>query len=349
MSGSSVIRLVALGNGVWLDEIRRTGQQPIRDVPGGSVTFATVGARLFVPDEPRSIGLVFHAGADFPPDVIELFRSWGVTLDLKHVKAPSARGVVFYDEANDERKGFERLTKPLPITVDDLSGTRLLAASAFHFFGTAQYVEESVSHLVRLRQANHHSQTRPFVVWEPEAKSCRPDTLSAHQQAASSVNVFSPNHLELASFFADATATFDKAVIERHAAMFLDAGIGTNGEGCIIVRAASHGCLVMSRQVEARWLPAYYEPGSGKIIDATGAGNAFLGAFIIGWLETGSFLEGAICGQVAASFVIEQVGLPRLSGHGSSEVWNDCNVIDRLVAYRKRFKEDGEKGGRGGR
>lgn len=31
--------LVALGNGVWLDEIRKEGDLPIEDVPGGSVTF----------------------------------------------------------------------------------------------------------------------------------------------------------------------------------------------------------------------------------------------------------------------------------------------------------------------
>lgn len=35
-------RTVALGNGVWLDEIRNEGVAPIKDVPGGSVTFCRI-------------------------------------------------------------------------------------------------------------------------------------------------------------------------------------------------------------------------------------------------------------------------------------------------------------------
>ena len=41
MSDQSFPRLVALGNGVWLDEIRKEGTAPVKDVPGGSVTFGT--------------------------------------------------------------------------------------------------------------------------------------------------------------------------------------------------------------------------------------------------------------------------------------------------------------------
>ena len=39
MSDQSFPWLVSLGNGVWLDEIRKEGTAPVKDVPGGSVTF----------------------------------------------------------------------------------------------------------------------------------------------------------------------------------------------------------------------------------------------------------------------------------------------------------------------
>ncbi|RMX97289.1 hypothetical protein D0868_10726 [Hortaea werneckii] len=39
MPESDSSRIIALGNGVWLDEIRNEGAAPIKDVPGGSVTF----------------------------------------------------------------------------------------------------------------------------------------------------------------------------------------------------------------------------------------------------------------------------------------------------------------------
>jgi len=35
----SRIRFLALGNGVWLDEIHNEGAETVHDVPGGSVTF----------------------------------------------------------------------------------------------------------------------------------------------------------------------------------------------------------------------------------------------------------------------------------------------------------------------
>lgn len=121
-------RIVALGNGVWLDEIRKDGLTPIKDVPGGSVTFgacyasggyrqewelsligceATLGARLFLPTEPSSVSMVFNAGGDFPSATIELFRSWSISLTVHHQSdKPSARGLVFYEKANDNSADF---------------------------------------------------------------------------------------------------------------------------------------------------------------------------------------------------------------------------------------------------
>lgn len=54
------------------------------------------------------------------------------------------------------------------------------------------------------------------------------------------------------------------------------------------------------------------KPRNSKIVDTTGAGNAFLGGFILGHSETVDFVKAAHNGSVAASFVLEQVGLPKL-------------------------------------
>lgn len=119
MSEGKAPRIIALGNGVWLDEIRNEGVAPIKDVPGGSVTFgmlqfdvyngdanfsdceATLGARFFTPHEPSSIAMVFNAGVDFPAATTELLRSWDITLTVHHHSdKPSSRGLVFYEKAN---------------------------------------------------------------------------------------------------------------------------------------------------------------------------------------------------------------------------------------------------------
>ena len=154
------------------------------------------------------------------------------------------------------------------------------------------------------------------------------------------MDVFSPNHEELASFFEESiNPEFDLALVEEQAREFVESGIGLQGKGCIVVRAAGHGCLILSKQHGAVWLPSYYSSESNMVVDPTGAGNAFLGAFAIGFQETGSYTEAAKYGQVAASFVIEQVGLPTKFGHGDWEVWNNCNVRERLAEYRARSLE----------
>ncbi|KAK3672200.1 hypothetical protein LTR78_007953 [Recurvomyces mirabilis] len=335
------IRLIALGNGVWLDEIRAEGKHTVKDVPGGSVTFATLGARLFLPQDPQSVALVFNAGHDFPEAVIELFRGWSVEMMVEqNLDKPSSRGLVFYEQANANRKGFQRLTEPMPVTISDLGEhPAYLQSQAFHFFGTAEYIEEQVTNLLRCRTetaSKDISSSQPLLVWEPHAKSCLPETLQQHVRAVRLVNVFSPNHEELHRFFGD-SLPFNKQVVEEEAQVFVDAGIGPTGDGCMVVRAAGSGCLLMSRSLPPTWMPSYYDSNSEKVVDPTGAGNAFLGGFMIGFQATGLYKEAACYGQVAASFMLEQIGLPSCVGNGVSERWNGENVQERLGKYRRRY------------
>lgn len=213
-----------------------------------------------------------------------------------------------------------------------------MLARAFHFFGTAEYIIEQFHDLVHLRGLYPGGSDigRPFIIWEPHAKSCRRDKLQEHLDAVKLVDVFSPNHEELAGLFDEATsATFDKHVVEAQARAFLESGIGPSGEGCMLVRCAGDGCVVLSRASGQVWLPPFYSPRASAIVDPTGAGNTFLGAFAIGWQETQNYVIAATYGQVAASFAIEQWGLPVRSRAGSEEEWNGCVVRHRLETYRK--------------
>jgi len=49
------------------------------------------------------------------------------------------------------------------------------------------------------------------------------------------------------------------------------------------------------------------------VVDTTGAGNAFCGGFLAGFIQTGDLLTAARYGRVAASFLVEQVGLPAIN------------------------------------
>ena len=89
-----------------------------------------------------------------------------------------------------------------------------------------------------------------------------------------------------------------------------------------------HGCFVISNSTDGErqsvWLHAHHDPGSGAVVDPTGAGNTFLGAAAIGYLQHKNFVTAAAYGSVAASFAVEVIGLPDVE---------KCDAKARLEAY----------------
>jgi sugar/nucleoside kinase (ribokinase family) len=244
---------------------------------------------------------------------------------------PSSRGRILYGKSASERT-YQRLTPPLPSTIADLTATNMVSAACFHFFDIPETVKIQIDEITasRTQQSIH---VRPLYVWEPQAKSCSPQTLEHHKAVAEKVDIFSPNHAELASFFipsSNGAVIFDRAKIEQQARAFLPAS--PPHPFCIIIRCAEHGCFVLSTSSngeEITWLPAYHLPGSDDVVDPTGAGNAFLGGAAMGYLRHGDFPMAASHGSVAASFAVEKVGMPDIA---------DCDVEARLDEYLERAR-----------
>lgn len=85
-----------------------------------------------------------------------------------------------------------------------------------------------------------------------------------------------------------------------------------------------------------RWLSAYHTDAS-KVVDPTGGGNTFLGGLGVALARGKSIEEACAWGSVAASFAIEQVGVPELGTDGEGrEVWNGERVEERLRGYVER-------------
>jgi len=93
----------------------------------------------------------------------------------------------------------------------------------------------------------------------------------------------------------------------------------------------------------SQWLPAYHQTGE-KVLDPTGGGNAFLGGLGVA-LARGKGLEAAArWATIAASFAIEQVGMPILTSEvGDEECWNGESVEGRLSEYENRLGLSREK------
>lgn len=342
-----LINFTSLGM-LILDEVHLPCGKVVENVIGGSGSYASLGARLFCPKKlSTQVGWTIRTGHDFPAETLKQLESWGMTLSvIQESKYPSTRGQLKYLDPTFATKSFKYTTPTLTVQPEHLRDIRLLTSSGFHFFVDPAQIVEQTMQLQELRKAAGIT-TRPTVVWEPKAYSCAPENLPAFLEAMRVVNVFSPNHIELArivrknippvlneSFFEDLCAPF-----------FTPQNSGSTSQAVLVVRAGDQGCFIKSH-TEQKWLPAYYASQDSvkattsisKVVDTTGAGNAFLGALTIGLLRSSNnVIFAAYAGNVAASFVVEQVGVPTLSSsEDGTELWNGEDVSIRFQAYRAR-------------
>lgn len=170
--------------------------------------------------------------------------------------------------------------------------------------------------------------TVEWIVWEPVPDLCTPKTKAEMLAACAMVDIISPNESELAEFFEVNTG------VEAQAHILLEAGPRAG----VVVRAGKRGCYVLT-QTRQVWLPAYWEgelEDHERVVDSTGGGNTFLGALAVGLVSSsGDVVSAAAKGNVAASFAVEQIGLPVLHG---SELWNGESAEGRLQRYTDRLE-----------
>lgn len=201
--------------------------------------------------------------------------------------------------------------------------------------------------------------SRPVFIWEPMPDLCSPEHISSFKQAIRQVNVVSPNSHELAGYFMGESKSQDQMVAE-----ILEVGIGPGGNGLLVVREGENGCSAWSKRQRVH-LRAYHTPveeAHSKVVDPTGGGNAFLGALAMA--STGrvcpqmvkakqllaveddltrvpvfDFVVSLVYATVAASFVIEQTGMPTYHVQGDGdESWNGEGFGHRLSVYLCREK-----------
>lgn len=313
-------------------------QTPKTNIIGGAGTYSAIGARLFSPPPTsKSIGWIIDAGTDFPSELRSTIDSWNTGLLIRPRDALTTRGWNGYGE--NEHRAFKYLTEKKRLTADDLTPDLLVAKSIHLICSPTRCIEMTTRILDSRREKFGAECKRPIIIWEPVPDLCTPEELSNTYKALRHVDVISPNHEELASLFKFSHLdTVDRKAVERQCNQLLARGIGPTNDGAVVVRAGKEGCFVASLN-KRKWLPAYHQDSS-KVIDPTGGGNGFLGGFAVGLVRNeGDFIEAARWGSVAASFCIEQVGVPTLRTLISTktctdELWNDESVFDRLEEYR---------------
>ncbi|KAL4895937.1 Ribokinase-like protein [Aspergillus ambiguus] len=359
-----------------LDDIEFGGTRPsVKNVLGGAASFAVVGARLVAGKEhSQSVSWIVDVGSDFPSDVLSTIKSWDTACVIREDPGRLTTRAWNGYGAN-EKRDFKYLTPKLRLEPSMLSDDQVFSRT-FHMVCSAGRCISIVEDILHRREELQRegkappgdSAQRPIFVWEPVPDLCTPEEQETFFAANKVVDVVSPNELELGLMFGqpgwNEESQFGKDIVGR----ILDSGIGPDQKGHLVIRAGKDGSYAYSR-TQRIWLPAYHQPdtaGAAAVVDPTGAGNSFLGALAQGMVTMGripaivvesilgeskffqealkasveldGILQALIFATVAASFVVEQIGVPQMTtSTDGKERWNGIEFTERVRLYTQRL------------
>ncbi|KAF8901708.1 Ribokinase-like protein [Gymnopilus junonius] len=293
---------------------------------GGGGTYAAIGARIWLP--PPQIGMIVDKGTDFPNSIHERLLRYGNEMwmfrDQPH--CGTTRAINSY---RGELRGFEYKTPRIRLTPKDITGTELARPKILHFIcspGRASAIMSEVE-----------EGWKPITIYEPIPDRCVPEELPALKKVLPLISILSPNAEEALSLLSTPLPS-TKNSIENAADRFLGFGVGDEGSGWVVIRSGAMGVYLKSRDTQGTWVTAFWTAKDGdKIVDVTGAGNAFLGGLAAGLVLSGDLFQATLYATISSSFIIEQEGLPSLTRAPSgTELWNGDEPLKRLEILQQR-------------
>ncbi|KAI0532172.1 Ribokinase-like protein [Xylaria digitata] len=331
-----------------LQEIHCPGCEVQRNVLGGAGLWATFGARLFKPgNDLIDVGCIIFTRNDVPGSLDRTLESWGMALVRRSFSAlPCARAILDYRHGERSSYFSEDLLRPAVI---DLNKSILLVSKSFHFVCPPKEIPGNITLLQRLRA-------------EPVTALCEKKYFKEYLDVMRYVDVFSPNHHELVGLTVGSEKEperFSHRFIEKQALKFIQSGIGPGRDGLIAVRCGKYGCFYMKNEQEKGWVGTFYDHRRPEVKNVTGAGSAFIGAFMVAFVESRDPRYSCFRGTVAASFALEQYGLPKKENNtlprdhpdyipGFRESWNGTDPFSRLgvlEAHSEMFYQKEYPGG----
>ena len=226
---------------------------------------------------------------------------------------------------------FEALGKRIWQTPRDLALVGYSAPTFLHLVCSPQRAGEFLRELQEMGEG--WGKTK--IIFEPMPADCISENLEALKAVLPSIEVFSPNEEEAARFLGvqlPEIADERRAAIEDVTRRMRALGAGTH----VVIRSGALGACLDSPEGGCCWVPAYHG-NTQKIVDFTGAGNAFLvcthasirtsefrpdelpskrqGGLASGLASTdgsADIVDAAMRGAVSASYMLEQYGPPLL-------------------------------------
>ncbi len=298
--------------GIIIDDVVLPDGRVAGGLLGGGGPQTAFGLRLWS----ERVGLVARVGADLPETARAWLREAGIdTRGVRETALPTLRAWQRLDAAGRRQHQWQVPPEVIAGQLERSVGDVPEAYGRVRGWHLGLHPDEpDLGLLAGLRARGGSVSVEPF---RPAQRPLSPAALRALLGAT---DVFSPNAAGAAS------------LVGLGPALDLARNLVAAGAGVVALRLGEEGSLAVEggsrRAVRIPVVPV-------KVADPVGAGNAYCGGFLAGWVETRDLAEAGARGAVAASFVVEQIGLPKLTDSLRAR------ALERLGALRPRVTEVG--------
>lgn len=288
----------------------------ILDVPGGNLIYAAVGMAVWKPE--MMPGLVARVGEDYPREWLEGFASMGFdtrgirilpeAIDLRSFYVYSDLTKRIYD---DPVAQFARLNQPLPrslvnyrVRAENIvdSRTKLTVNSLRQADIPEEYLDANAAHICPVDFLTHtmlpavlRQAGLTTVTLDPSAGTMTPTFWNDIPALLTGLTAFLPSEEEMRKLFHGRNTDLWE----------MAEALSSYGCEFVVIKRGESGQFLYDSVTHARWeIPAY----PVRVVDPTGAGDAFCGGFLYGYRRTYEPLQAALFGAISASMVIEGSG-----------------------------------------
>ena len=290
-----MVKYVIYGK-IIIDDIRTSDGRLVQDVLGGGGPQGAFGARLWS----DSVGLLSRSGMDISVAHTETIERLGIHVSgwAKYPDILTPHTGMTYDEKG-ERSGY--IVAP-DRAVGSKNWVRLLSQPLTL---PPAYQNPEVIHLIS------ESPTDPMIKTALD--------LQTHGTIFSLEPIMDYRRWSNREIFLDLFKQVDVITPDWHSASGLAGSDDLDrvlkfwsnlGPALVAIRHGQFGSYTWDQQHGQYWhipvLPV-------KVVDPTGAGNAYGGGLCVGWHETGDARMAGCYGAVSASFLVRQFGLPKMS------------------------------------
>ncbi len=258
------------------------GSQKLHQLGGGTYTVA--GMRVWS----KSVGFCCGLGPDYVGQYDRWFLKNGIEMSGAPRPQKCVRSNVTYFESGerDERvvPGYGTFAEMMPL-VSEIPESYRSAKGMYVYKDCDPAYWDALKKFIATSSC--------VVCWEIDSFYATFEHRARIADSLHSIDLFSLNLTEGRRITNESDP---KAIVRK---------LHTLGAKKLILRMGANGALV-SEGADIWQIPAI----DTQVVDVTGGGNSSTGGFLVGYCETGNLVQAGIMASVAASFILQQYGVP---------------------------------------